>query len=78
LAREGLTVGAVRFEMLPDCPTSPLKEQDWAETHAEITRQIAQAEEALSQHREDLAARRAQAAQLASDTSLVSDGEANT
>lgn len=78
LAREGLTVGAVRFETLPDCPTSPLKAQDWAEAHAELTRQIAQAEEALSQHREDLAARRAQAAQLASDTSLVSDGEANT
>lgn len=76
LARAALSVGDTRFDRLPPCPTSPARAREWAETQAETARQIAAAQEALAQHREDAAARAAQAEQLTAGGGVVSDAEA--
>ncbi|WP_114965014.1 YhaN family protein [Alkalilacustris brevis] len=75
-ALEALTVGAMRFRALPDCPTSLIKAQAWAGSHADFTVKINKAEDALAQHIVDVAARRAQADQVMSGGRLVPDAEA--
>ena len=74
--REALTVGAVRFETLPDCPTGRIRAQEWFDSHCGLVRKIGQTEEALAHHVEDIAARRAQAQQLTASGGVVADDEA--
>ncbi len=76
LARTALTVGAVRFEALPDCPTGRIKAQEWFDSHCGLVRKIGQTEDARAHHVEDIAARRAQAGQLTATGGLVADDEA--
>ena len=76
LGRERLAIGAVRFEALPDCPTSLIKAQAWVDNQTDLIQKITQADDALAQHIEDVTARRAQAEQLTSGGGLVPDVEA--
>ncbi|MFT5344030.1 MAG: hypothetical protein ACI9BH_003255, partial [Paracoccaceae bacterium] len=74
-AREELTTGAVQFGALPSCPTSLINAQEWSNRQTDLIQKIDQTEDALTQHAEDAAARRAQADQLISGRSLTPDAE---
>jgi uncharacterized protein YhaN len=75
-ARDGLTRGAVRFDVVPDCPVSPAEAQAMAEAHAEAVRRIAQAEEAQAERRAEIAGLRARAEQIIEGAALIPDAEA--
>lgn len=77
LALHNLAAGDVVFCELPNCPTSVIKAQEWANNHAELTQKIGNAKHSLTQHLEDVAARRAQADHVASSGLVVSDAQAS-
>lgn len=75
-AHDALSIGGPPFTTLPSCPTSVVKAQEWAETDAELSRKIDQAEDALAQQLEDVATRRAQAEQLTTSGGVLPDAAA--
>ena len=75
-AVDALTTGNVRFEALPNNPTSLIKVQGWVDTHTGLVNKIEKNEENLEQQREDDATHCAKAEQLMSNGNLVSDADA--
>ncbi|MGI3212791.1 AAA family ATPase [Roseovarius tibetensis] len=75
-ALDMLAMGTVRFDTLPECPMTVIRAREMAEAHDAMRQSIEQANAALAQHREDIAARQAQAEALHGEGRLVSDAEA--
>ena len=75
-ALAGLRFGAVTFERLPDCGAGAATAQEMAARHEAMVKRLAQETEALAQHEEDVAARRAQAEELVASGQVVPDAEA--
>lgn len=73
--RAALAVGAVQFDALPDCPTSTIAAQDWADTHTDTLDRIARMQDTLAQHRADTAALTAQADEMLTAVPIASDAE---
>ncbi|MBS1301144.1 YhaN family protein [Loktanella sp. SALINAS62] len=70
-ARDALGCGAT----LPPCPTTQAQAQAWVARDASLETQTEQTTATLSQHREDIAARAAQAAQLVGSSGLLRDAD---
>jgi uncharacterized protein YhaN len=77
-ALDRLAVGATRFAILPDCPMTATRVRDLAGAHDSLRQKIAQETVTRDQHREDIAARHAQAEALLDGTRLVGDARAAT
>ncbi|WP_333827900.1 AAA family ATPase [Pararhodobacter sp.] len=75
-ALDALSRGTTRFDSLPPCPVTLAQARAWADEHHALSDRIAQAADALTRHREDAAARAAQAAQLVSGGALIPDEQA--
>lgn len=68
-----LTVGAVAFEALPNCPSSLIQATTWAERHDALCNDLRTSKAKRDDHRADCAARRAQADALIRGANIVSD-----